>query len=79
VLAGQVAAPDQVPDHHRPGWITLRPERRRVFDFLHVLRYPEHFVLPSKNHFTGLTGFFRIYGINSKNYGFNLVNPVLIL
>ena len=26
VLAGQVAAPDQVPDHHRSGRIALRPD-----------------------------------------------------
>jgi hypothetical protein len=30
VLAGQVAAPDQVPDHHRAGRIALRAERRGV-------------------------------------------------
>jgi hypothetical protein len=42
MLAGQVAAPDQVPDHHRAGRIALGTERRRLGDFLHVLGDAKH-------------------------------------
>ncbi len=38
VLAGEIAAPDQVPDHHRPGRIAARPDRSRRDDLLHELR-----------------------------------------
>jgi len=42
VLAGEVAAPDQIPDHHRTGRIAFWPERCRVRNFLHVLRDAKH-------------------------------------
>ena len=42
MLAGQVAAPDQVPDDHRAGRIALGAERRRRGDFLHVLGDAKH-------------------------------------
>ena len=37
MLAGQVATPDQVPDHNRTRRIALGSERRGVCNFLHVL------------------------------------------
>ena len=42
MLAGQVAAPDQVPDDHRSGRVAFRPEWRRCGDFLHVLGDAKH-------------------------------------
>ena len=42
MLAGQVAAPDQVPDDHRAGRIALGAERGRRGDFLHVLGDAKH-------------------------------------
>jgi len=42
VLACEVAATDQVPDHHGAGRMALRPEWCRPGDFLHVLGDAEH-------------------------------------
>ena len=42
MLAGQVATSNQVPDHHRAGWLAYGTERCRVGYFLHVLGDTEH-------------------------------------
>ncbi|MNL51593.1 hypothetical protein D3C87_1747030 [compost metagenome] len=42
VLTGEVAAPGEVPDHHRPGWVALGAQGRRVQQLSDGLRYAEH-------------------------------------
>ena len=42
MLAGQIAAPHQIPDHHRAGRIALGRQRRGPGDFLHELGDAEH-------------------------------------
>ena len=42
VLAGEVAAPDQVPDHHRSPWFSSRPKGSGLDQLAHVLGDSEH-------------------------------------
>ena len=42
VLASQVAASDQVPDHHRPGRLAHRPRQRRLADVAKIMAEAKH-------------------------------------
>ena len=50
VLAGQVAAPDEVPDHHRPARSPRRSDRGRLDQLVHVLGDSEHGLRLSLSH-----------------------------
>ena len=42
VAAQQIAAPHQIPDHHRPPWVAARAQRRRRIQFAQELAQAEH-------------------------------------
>jgi hypothetical protein len=49
VLAGEIAAPDKIPDHHWRRWVSLGPGLCRRRKLLHVLRYAKHRAISSRN------------------------------